>query len=691
MRVRHLSKTYTPESGEVKALNDVNFELSESGMVFILGKSGSGKSTLLNLVSGLDRADKGSEIETCGIEIVSCSANERDVYRNSSCGFVFQEYNLIPELNVKENIKLSWQLQGNKDNDEIVEKTLQKVELGGYGDRKVTELSGGQKQRVAIARAIIKEPKIIFADEPTGALDEDTGESIFKLLKAIAKDRLVIVVTHDREFAEKYADRIIELANGKIISDSDEGYIATAQEKVEHKKSKLPIKAAAKIGCANFKFHPIRLVATIFLSVIAFTFLGICLSIATTNPRNNYINAVKNSGTEYAVVYKQVNDYKTVDQSLDRFFGIDNEQWVDTDINLNDGDKLHNAYGGDVYIIDGDNEHAFQQVFGKSIKELMELTADRPEAFSITASGVTYIDEDDCAKLGYTVTGRLPQNDMEIAVNENILNSFLVAGLYENGEKITFEIAKDFIGHKLPMPNVDDDGNKQYSGGEVLKTVVGVVNTGCSKKCRYNHINDPKHLHDKIYVHKGYKGKFHFALCKIDGGFDKLANYVFDTTFDENRFNLSEPNLGYYLVEKNLTLIKFLCLYASIIFCVTALILLTNFIGTSVRRQMKQIGILSAMGADLKCLLQIYGSSVGIICAVVYLLSVAFSAAFVAVVNSLIIKWTEAAFTVLWFSPLLIVVLLGAVLFCWSLGIIVPLLRIRKLSSVDAIGRGQIK
>ena len=123
MRVRHLSKTYTPESGEVKALNDVNFELPESGMVFILGKSGSGKSTLLNLVSGLDRADKGSEIETCGIEIVSCSANERDVYRNSSCGFVFQEYNLIPELNVKENIKLSWQLQGNKDNDEIVEKT----------------------------------------------------------------------------------------------------------------------------------------------------------------------------------------------------------------------------------------------------------------------------------------------------------------------------------------------------------------------------------------------------------------------------------------------------------------------------------------------------------------------------------------------------------------------------------------
>jgi len=689
MIVKHLSKTYTPKRGTIKALNDVNFNLPENGMVFILGKSGSGKSTLLNLLSGLDSADKGSIIEVCGTDIVSCSTKEREWYRNSCCGFVFQEYNLIPELNVKENIMLSCQLQGSKDNKQKAERALQKVELDGYGDRKVTELSGGQKQRVAIARAIVKDPKIIFADEPTGALDEDTGASIFKLLKEIAKDRLVIVVSHDRDFATAYADRVIELANGKIISDSGEGYKANEQEKIDFKKPKLPIKAAAKIGCANFKFHPIRLVATLLLSMIAFTFLAICLSIATTNPRNNYINAVINSDMEYAVVYKQVRDRDMVDQSLDSFFGIDNEQWIDTDINFNDRDKLRNAYAGDVYIVDGDNEYAFQQAFGMPIKNLMELTKERPEAFSVTASGVMNIDDIDCATLGYTIMGRLPQNDMEIAINENILNSFLVAGLYEDGERITFKSAEDFIGHKLPMPSIDDEGNKWY--GEVLKTVVGVVNTGCSKACWNTHGNDPMHLHDKIYVHKEYKGKYDFALCKIDGNFAKLANYVIDTIFADNRFNLSEPNLGYYLVEKNLTLIKFMCLYASIIFVFTALILLADFLGTSIRRQMKQIGILSAMGADLNSLLKIYGSNVGIICAVVYILSVALSAVFAAVVNGLIIKWTEAAFTVLWFSPVLIAILFGAVLVCGVLGLVVPLLRMRMLAPVDAIGRGQIK
>ena len=224
MRVRHLSKTYTPESGEVKALNDVNFELPESGMVFILGKSGSGKSTLLNLVSGLDRADKGSEIETCGIEIVSCSANERDVYRNSSCGFVFQEYNLIPELNVKENIKLSWQLQGNKDNDEIVEKTLQKVELGGYGDRKVTELSGGQKQRAACARALVNNPKLILADEPTGALDSNSSAMLLHTLQIMNRElgATILMVTHD-VFSACYCEKILFLSDGKICSELERG------------------------------------------------------------------------------------------------------------------------------------------------------------------------------------------------------------------------------------------------------------------------------------------------------------------------------------------------------------------------------------------------------------------------------------------------------------------------------------
>ena len=221
MKIRGIRKTYNIKSAQpIIALNDVSFDLPEVGMIFILGKSGSGKSTLLNVLSGLDKVDKG-HIEICGKDITKLSESELCNYRNSCCGFVFQEYNLIPELSVGENIMLALQLQGEKNAESKVREILERVELSEYGKRKVTELSGGQKQRVAIARAIVKNPNIIFADEPTGALDEQTGKSILDLLKEFSKNKLVIVVTHDKEFAKKYGDRVIELADGKIVSDSD--------------------------------------------------------------------------------------------------------------------------------------------------------------------------------------------------------------------------------------------------------------------------------------------------------------------------------------------------------------------------------------------------------------------------------------------------------------------------------------
>ncbi len=279
MRVSNLSKTYPIKRGEaVLALKGVSFDLPDEGLVFILGKSGSGKSTLLNLLSGLDSAD-GGEIIVGGKNVAKMSQSELDAYRNGCCGFVFQEYNLIPELSVSDNVMLAIELKDGKRADGNISKTLDQVGLKGYDDRKVTELSGGQKQRIAIARAIIKSPEIIFADEPTGALDEKTGAEILELLKELSRERLVVVVTHDREYAEKYGDRIIELSDGEIISDSKKGFVYEKERQVEWRKPKLPIKAAVKVGCSNFKYHPIRLVFTILLSVIAFTLLGVSLAV----------------------------------------------------------------------------------------------------------------------------------------------------------------------------------------------------------------------------------------------------------------------------------------------------------------------------------------------------------------------------------------------------------------------------
>lgn len=221
LEVKNLSKVYKPKKGvPVKAIDNISLKFPDKGMVFLLGKSGSGKSTLLNLLGGLDKYDAGEIIIK---EVSSASFKQRhfDSYRNTYLGFIFQEYNILEEFNVGANIALALELQGRKATDDEINRILQQVDLEGYGNRKPNELSGGQKQRVAIARALVKDPEIIMADEPTGALDSATGRQVLDTLKKLSAEKLVIVVSHDREFAEKYADRIIELADGHVINDME--------------------------------------------------------------------------------------------------------------------------------------------------------------------------------------------------------------------------------------------------------------------------------------------------------------------------------------------------------------------------------------------------------------------------------------------------------------------------------------
>ncbi|HEY8419789.1 MAG TPA: ABC transporter ATP-binding protein, partial [Clostridia bacterium] len=230
LEIRNVSRIYKPKKGvPVKALDNVSLKFPEKGMVFILGKSGSGKTTLLNILGGLDRADKG-EIIIKGKSSKDFTQSDFDSYRNTYLGFVFQEYNILNEFTVGANIGLALELQGKKATNQEINRILEEVDLVGYGNRKPTELSGGQKQRVAIARALVKNPEIILADEPTGALDSKTGIQIFETLKKLSKDKLVIVVTHDREFAEYYGDRVIEFKDGRVISDIEK-YVAPSFKK----------------------------------------------------------------------------------------------------------------------------------------------------------------------------------------------------------------------------------------------------------------------------------------------------------------------------------------------------------------------------------------------------------------------------------------------------------------------------
>lgn len=233
LEVKNLTKVYKPKKGvPVLAVDHISLKFPDKGMVFLLGKSGSGKSTMLNLLGGLDRYDDG-EIIIKDVSSKSFKQSHFDSYRNTYLGFIFQEYNILEEFNVGANIALALELQGRKATDEEINNILKQVDLEGYGNRRPNELSGGQKQRVAIARALVKNPEIIMADEPTGALDSVTGRQVLDTLKKLSEEKLVIVVSHDREFAENYADRIIELADGHVISDVE--YFGDSQEAKEEK------------------------------------------------------------------------------------------------------------------------------------------------------------------------------------------------------------------------------------------------------------------------------------------------------------------------------------------------------------------------------------------------------------------------------------------------------------------------
>ncbi len=220
LEIRDICKTYRAKAGvEVKALDHVSLTFPDHGMIFLLGKSGSGKSTLLNVVGGLDTYD-GGELIIRGRSSKSFKRSDFDSYRNTFIGFIFQEYNILDEFSVGANIALALELQGQRATEDRINEILAEVDLAGYGNRKPNELSGGQKQRVAIARALIKQPQIIMADEPTGALDSTTGDQVLKTLKKLSREKLVIVVSHDRDFAEQFGDRIIELSDGRVISDT---------------------------------------------------------------------------------------------------------------------------------------------------------------------------------------------------------------------------------------------------------------------------------------------------------------------------------------------------------------------------------------------------------------------------------------------------------------------------------------
>lgn len=495
-----VTKTYRSKNmPPVEALKGIFFELPSAGLVFILGKSGCGKSTLLNILGGLDDFDDG-DVTADGVSLKTFSEKQYDEYRNKKVGFVFQENNLFDEYTVEYNVGMALELQGERDYKERVKSALKSVELEGYEKTKPNRLSGGQKQRVAIARALVKQPELLLCDEPTGALDSETGETIFGLLKQISQTTLVVVVSHDRESAEKFGDRIIELKSGQIISDRqvaapkhDNEQIAPtlcADESQKHGKARrggLPAKSAFKMGAGMLVASPVRLIFAFILCLITFVLFGAADTVSAYDINIAHYNTMQSCGAQN--------------------FYYSGSDWVS--LSKWDVNALQQAAGQDVRL------DMIYSDFGGEFNELDEDLAYRYEDYGLYANrGYAEIDEQFIKDYGFKlVEGRLPQADDEAVITLITYRNLQEFGVFDeeindysdiifaegiNEEYISIGEGEEM--HRFKVTGIlDTNFNASVYGDGFLST----VSLGDEMKAALNSLLE-NGMHSILYLRKGY-------------------------------------------------------------------------------------------------------------------------------------------------------------------------------------------
>lgn len=704
----------------VFALKDVSISLPQKGLVFIVGKSGSGKTTLLNIIGGIDSPTSGEVVYEN--EIVSnYSKREMDNYRNEKVGFVFQEYNLLTEYSVGKNIALALELQGLKPTREQVDVFLKKLDLvDATGEtlysRSVKNLSGGQKQRVAIARALIKNPDIILADEPTGALDHETSHDLYKILKDISKDKLVVVVSHDIENATKYGDRIIELSEGQIIKDSvlvethdDPETITNSGDTNKKKRFRLSNLNAFKVSLSSIKSRPLKYIfslitAAVATSLFCFSSIASTTDLLTAELKSCYENNVKFAVLKNSSTVHVVTEYEdgTVKKYLDEYeTGLTEKQFEILD-SQKDNKYLRTTETN--YLCENFGANRFA-------KTLSEEEYNNPYNYLSVhgISRIVEIDKTSGAKDALLVPderagdlSRLPQNYSEIAITDYWADMFLRFG-YKSKDGVSIQIN-----------NADELIGKELDYG---LTICGIYETEedkafLGKYDKNQRVNldgflesylDGEHIMNYGFVCDGFiENSIPFdvpsqALYKLKGNIYKdkkiikKITYTYDDTFqglrsmDYCEYKISAAFTtryagfasSYSFYTEPITIRVFVVIGS--ILCLLSSLILLNSLLTSLNDKKREFGILRALGTSGFGITKIFFFEVLVLSLLNFILS--FSACQIACL--IINKSFNYCLFNLGVIPFL--VLLGVIAFIALLGSALPMILLGRKKPVDII------
>lgn len=578
IEISNINKKYTSKTKEdVLAIQDVNLKFNTTGLVFILGKSGSGKSTFLNILGGLDSANT-SRIFLNGKKLNRFNETILSEYRNTYIGFVFQEYNLLDNLNVYDNVALALEMQ-NKDVDpQTVLDILKKVDLEGFEERELDELSGGQKQRVAVARALVKDPEVILADEPTGNLDSETSEQIFELFKEISKKKLVICVSHDAEYAYKYADRIIEISDGRVIRDTKPEVVEDDYIAPEMIRPVLPNKFVLNMGIGNIMNNKLRMVVT---SVIVAFLMAILTAVYTTLSVSPSVDMELFKASKMNHLWMTSRNSETILIEGDRLTQIQN---------------VLPDYGAVMYkrqaLMLGDSLLTVSalpvNIDADSLQSPLTRLLDASKVDVIKALPLNFIEAGVGSHLYDDLIGSEPSNNQEVVISSYLADLIIQSGLAVDGSIQRFTSYTDLIS-KTPVINLGETMNLKVVG--VMEHETPVLN---------NETIALETVYSSLYVQRGF-----LAASNMEHQLMSYGIYVTNVASLPDLLK-SVKNAGYINLRpiysdtlQNFTRFELALLISVIVPLIgyLALVFLANYISSSILYRKKQIGILRALGS----------------------------------------------------------------------------------------------